>query len=431
MKRVTTTVKVLSSATVVGLLLAACSSVSPSASATGSNTGLVTTTKSSGTVKLGLPYVDTAPLAAEGVNIDQGSYPDAFNALVANLNAHGGINGKKVITFTEKVNPVSSTAAASACTTFTQDNKVLAVIGPVYPLCYQQGGVASIAGTIGASSSPKLAPNFTLTPPASAFDPLLIQAMSNKGVFKGMKVGVIATSADKPEMNGVLTSLKKQKVDVVQTAINSAPNGDLAASEQQIQAISQRFQSSGIKVVVGVGSGSTSWLVGMEGIQSPYTPRIVATNATTFLGTVDGKGTNDPKYLKGAISATPIPSQTVIWKDPAIQKCVSIIKKAYPSTDVGDPIGSASTSVTPWVASENTCQWLDMFSTIAKAAGKNLTPRTFQAAGYGLRNVTFPGAGASVSFGPGRSYALGPVYLMNYNMQSHQLVTSETPTKTN
>ena len=177
-------------------------------------------------------------------------------------------------------------------------------------------------------------------------------------------------------------------------------------------------------MVVGVGTGSSTWLSGLQGIQSTYAPRMVATNYADFAGYVSGKGGDDPSYLKGAITATPIPSQQVFWNDPAIQKCVRIIKKAYPSTVIGDPIGAPANAPGTWVAAENTCQDVAIFSVIAKAAGKTLTARTFRNAGYELRNASIPGMGVPISFAPGRPYALGPVYLVTYNTNLQQLVIS-------
>ena len=377
---------------------------------------------SSTSIQTGLPYLDLAALKAVGLNLNQGSYPEAFNALIKNLNAQGGINGRKIALSLASVNPTSTASSASACTQLTQDDKVFVAFGPIYPLCYQQAGVATINGDMGATLSPSAAPNFTLTPPAAAFDPLQVAVFTKQGIFKGKKIGVISASVDHAEVPIVLTALRKQHVNVVQTAVDSAPQNDTAASNQQIQVISQRFESDGVNVVVGVGSGSAGWLTGLNGNQSTYAPRLVATSYSDFAGTVSAKGGDNPTYLKGAVTATPIPSQQVFWNDPAVQKCVRIIKKAYPSSVIGNPIGAPANAPTTWVAAENTCQDMAIFTAIAKAAGKNLTVRTFQRAGYGLRNVSIPGMGAPVSFGPGRPYALGPVYLVTYDTMSQQLV---------
>ena len=228
---------------------------------------------SSTSIRVGLPYLNLASLESVGLNINQGSYPDAFNALIDNLNAQGGINGRKIALSLASVNPTSTASSASACTQLTEDDNVFVAFGPIYPLCYQQAGVATINGDMGATLSPSAAPNFTLTPPAAAFDPLQISVYTEQGIFKGKKIGVIGASVDQTEIPIVLAALRKQHVDVVQSAIDSAPQGDTAANNQQIQVIAQRFESEGVKVVVGVGTGASGWLQGLNGIQSTYAPR--------------------------------------------------------------------------------------------------------------------------------------------------------------
>ena len=87
----------------------------PTASAT-SAPGVTKTT-----ISVGIPYVDLAAVDKQfGLHIDQGSFPDAYNALVANINAHGGINGRKLVPVLVAVNPTGTAAAASACTQLTR-----------------------------------------------------------------------------------------------------------------------------------------------------------------------------------------------------------------------------------------------------------------------------------------------------------------------
>jgi hypothetical protein len=64
---------------------------------------------------------------------------------------------------------------------------------------------------------------------------------------------------------------------------------------------------------------------------------------------------------------------------------------------------------------ELACTDMALFSDIAKAAGKDLTVKSFVHAGYGLKNLVLPGTGAPISFGPGRPYGLGPVYMVHYD----------------
>ena len=64
------------------------------------------------TIKIGFSYIDLETLAKSGIiKIDNGPYEQVIKALVADVNAHGGINGRKLELFTAKyshmVNPQS------------------------------------------------------------------------------------------------------------------------------------------------------------------------------------------------------------------------------------------------------------------------------------------------------------------------------------
>src|SRR5580700_1937422 len=43
------------------------------------------------TISVGLPYVNFDALKSLGVTINDGSFPDAYNAVFAMINAHGGV----------------------------------------------------------------------------------------------------------------------------------------------------------------------------------------------------------------------------------------------------------------------------------------------------------------------------------------------------
>jgi hypothetical protein len=125
-----------------------------------------------------------------------------------------------------------------------------------------------------------------------------------------------------------------------------------------------------------------------------------------------------PQYLKGMITSTATPTSIQAWTDPLVQQCVKIITKAYPSSTISQPGSSTDHS---YVAPESACQNLAIFTKIAGAAGKKLTVASFTKAGYGIRNVRFPGSGGPVSFGPGQPYAIGPVHVGRYNSSTKQI----------
>jgi hypothetical protein len=126
------------------------------------------------------------------------------------------------------------------------------------------------------------------------------------------------------------------------------------------------------------------------------------------------------------LAASTAPTFYQQWKDPAIQKCVAAVKKAYPSDTITPPVnptspGAGNSTDTTYTSVVEACQYLALFDDIAKAAGKNLTTASFAKAGFALKNADIPGLGP-VSFAPNQPYAIGPVTIFKYDATSETLV---------
>jgi hypothetical protein len=381
------------------------------------------------TIRIGISVIDFAALQAVGVTLDDGNYQDAVNALTANMNAHGGVDGRKVVPYFVEMNPASASSISSSCSELTEDDKVFIVLFPVYPDCFQQtydtpviGGV--LPGTLPASA----AADFSLVTPDAAYDPVQLAAFDNRGAFKDKKVGLFYGPDDTSEAKVVESDLKKLHVDVVLSADDSVTATDTVAVDQEAQTIALRFQDAGVNEVIGVGgTGATTWPRALQDNQSTYMPPWIATNVTALASYVaSAKGKNP--YLDNVMAASPVPSASQVWMDPAMQKCAAIVRKAYPSDAIAPPVNpnspqaASSGSDTTYAAVEAACQDLAIFAKIADAAGKNLTVTSFTRAGYQLRNVTFPGSGGPVSFGPNQPYAIGKANVVVYDPRSGMLV---------
>ena len=66
-------------------------------------------------IKVGITYLDAAAIK-NIVNIDPGNYQVAYTALIKQINAKGGINGRKLVPVFEPINPIGTAPAATACT---------------------------------------------------------------------------------------------------------------------------------------------------------------------------------------------------------------------------------------------------------------------------------------------------------------------------
>jgi len=162
------------------------------------------------------------------------------------------------------------------------------------------------------------------------------------------------------------------------------------------------------------------WPQGLSAIQSAYNPPWVATSESDFTG--DVAGDNNPTYLKKVVTSTALTPPAAIWNNRGTQRCVQTVKKAYPSDHINAYNASLPASQATWMGVEIACSDMALFAAIAKAAGPHLSVTSFVHAGYGLRNLTLPGSGAAISFGPNRPYALGPVYMVRYDPATKRLV---------
>ena len=79
---------------------------------------------------IGLSYPDLAALAKLGlVKIDDGDFAAIGNALVDDINKHGGVDGRQLQLFTAKYSVLDHTEQLAACTQLTQDDKVFMILG--------------------------------------------------------------------------------------------------------------------------------------------------------------------------------------------------------------------------------------------------------------------------------------------------------------
>ena len=114
----------------------------PAAAAAGAPSQGVTAT----TIRIGIPYIDFSAIRQFGITLNQGNFTDAYTAIIDDLNAHGGVDGRKLVPYLLAVSPVGTAPAATACTQLDEDDKIFAAIAPFEPACFLQQGVPTIAG---------------------------------------------------------------------------------------------------------------------------------------------------------------------------------------------------------------------------------------------------------------------------------------------
>ena len=391
---------------VAALLLAACKSTSSSTTSSATTNTTVsasTDTRAPGvtsnSIQVGIVWVDLSSLESI-LHINEGDFPKAYQAIIDDINAKGGIHGRKLVPTIVGVNPTSQSAADTACTKLTQDTKVFVAVGFFLNdnvLCYVN---TNQTATIGGSQTPSRlaqakAPWFS-TDAGENLEINVVKALAKQGKLNG-KVAVMSTAADQALLNDkIKPALKAAGITPVSSAILDAPTNDTTATYAQAQTISERFKAAGATQILMVGEAAPgSFLPGLA--KTDYRPQIVFSDLNGVSAYLGNKG-NDFTVLNGAISGGPFgPNDAQLALGGPTKACMDVERKAglviKPSSTV--PKGEPD----QFVSSALACQQMALLTAILAKAGPTLNYGTFQAAGDTLGKIVLPTAPDAWTFG--------------------------------
>ena len=234
----------------------------------------------SDSIKVGIVWYDLSSLVSV-LHINDGDFLKAYQAMVDNINAKGGIHGRKLDATMVGINPTSQSAADQACTKLTQDEKVFVAVGFFLAdnvLCYVNTNATATIG--GAQTAARLAqakaPWFS-TDAGENLEINVVKTLAKQGKLNG-KLAVMAAAADQDLLNDkIKPALTAAGIKPVSTAILDAPTNDTTATYAQAETISEKFKSDGATQVLVVGeSGPGSYLPGLA--KTDYRPQIVVSD---------------------------------------------------------------------------------------------------------------------------------------------------------
>jgi hypothetical protein len=371
-------------------------------------------------ITLGVTYVDLSQLQSV-VNINFGDWRKIYQAVINDLDAKGGINGRKVVPDYAPVQPVGTVPAEDACVKLTEDDHVFAVTGFFLadaPLCYlnDQHRTPVINGTITAQYLAQAkAPWFSLEPTDSTYSEI-IDAFAADGAFKGGKVGIEVDLPSQNLYNSVIAPALKRNHVSGPVATITATTGDAVATQQQASVIATKFQSQGINKIVLVGTSALQFAQALE--QTNYRPRLIVPNYASLSAYVQAPGnTLDVAATSlGAFLATN-------FHDPALQQCFQVVTRAtgYNIQEVAGP-GQPDYRSSATIA----CDSIGLFAAIARAAGRNLNVASFGQAAQKAGSFNIPGYGTITYNAKTHSFNT-PVYIYRYNPALKALVPDPKP----
>ena len=346
-----------------------------------------------------------------------GDQQGVWEALIADLNANGGIHGRTVEAVYEFYSPIDPLDAERACTALTQDNEVFAVLGGfVGPL----GGTADpcitglndtilIGGEINSAElEQSTAPWYHPEPVSELLTEMLLRLLVEEDrLTEGTRVFVMAGRAAEATLDSVIAALEASGADVVDHAIVEANDGETLAQNQQLEVILERFQASGAEAIMIPGNpAATIRGIGAAGLHGQVP---VWTNNPGGLNNL-GRTITDKSIADGVIA--PIgPTDSEIYADPLYQSiCHDVVAAAIPDADLREPREYQEGEENWFNSVRRYCRHLALFVEIANAAGVNPTHDSFRAAAESLSDFNLPGGASSLSstkFGARDLFRLG------------------------
>ena len=363
-----------------------------------------------GTVAIGIRYPNDSSALITGVGftgINPGDSKAMAQAVVDDINARGGIAGRRIAPLYYPFDVTASTAPGGsdseqqkACAAFTEDNSVFAVVSPivsgeVLQTCLAKKGVVFVDENWNYFETDMSAAGYWDPgyPNPLRSIPALVDRLVATGFFAPVaKIGVVYQ--DLPNRRTVLEqalrpALARHGLKIDGTVAWTAQGADaLAAGVLQ-------FRAAGISHVFDLDPGGLEtfgWMTAAE--SQSYRPKYaIDTRNYPFLQ----QGQSPPAQLANARGIGWIPSadvgvQPAADQSPLDRRCLGIVAKA--GQDMSD-----ATNVRVAMAY---CDTLEFLKRAAGDASVSLTLATVKAGGEALGDRYIPTGTFSAFFGPHR-----------------------------
>ncbi len=215
----------------LGLISAACSGnnsttdgdgESPSAGGEGVEQGAGAVGVTDDSIKIGFTYLDLSAVS-EITGVNHGPHDQHMQALVDDLNASGGINGREIELVARGHNPLDAESTQAVCLELTEDHQVFAVIGGLrgdQVLCYTEQHETIAVAAEGLTAERQERAKASYAAAAASQERILegfIEEAAAEGRFDGLRVAVRAAlpSDQTTATDIVIPALGEVGVDVV------------------------------------------------------------------------------------------------------------------------------------------------------------------------------------------------------------------------
>jgi len=404
---------------VLGSSIAACSSGgsttrSPTPTAARSVTGTATPSGSAAltasfrgvtatSIKVGIVTIDYTCIK-QFVDYNYGDQPAIDQVFINDLNDHGGILGRKIDPVYESYCPIGNSQALALCTSFTDDAKVFAVLGRFFDstgdanLCLardhqtiQIGHELSQQWISEAPPALMLSPEITAERRAT----VLLNLLKAQGTLRGRKV---ATLTDVDTESSVATVIKPalDSMGVAQgsAAVVTIVGSDTSTARSQLASFLEKWKEEGVNAIILAGQFVPAKQF-VEQIKAAMPDVVLLTDGESSAlggGQDETSAGVKPNPYDGMLTANGL-TDGEVWQSPGLQRCVNTYETGSGQHVVGpDQLkpGPDGKIVQVWLAVNDFCDELSMFTQIAEKAGPDLTNATWTEAANTFGEIQLP-----------------------------------------
>jgi hypothetical protein len=349
------------------------------------------------TVRIGVNYVDAETLRTSGIELDLGDFEAAYQAVVDDINADGGIHGRTLELVFAPISPADPSATEAECTRLTEDEDVFIVTGFFLGEAVMCPLELHDTAVVGGQQSPALLERARapwVTPLIDTeFPATVVRNLAEEGRLDGT-IGVFANARGQQDLDAVTATLEDLNISVAETGIVDAPADDTAAIANDVQVLEQRFKAAGVDTVLLVGASAQDWPA--YKVDDDYEPRIVSSSLVALQSFTSNEANTDTSAIDGAVAGGVYgPDQAVF---DAMADCVEVIEAA--GIDLTPPDEAESSGAQDYQSAFFPCSHLPLVEAWLDAAGPNLNYGTLDAALDAGFEVQLPGDVEPRTYGP-------------------------------
>lgn len=357
-------------------------------------------------IKLGFAVIDYECIAPF-VDNNHGDQDAAIDAMVNYVNDNGGILGRQIDPVKRVYCPIDATApngSLAACTGFTEDDEVFAVLGVFIDfsgeaqLCLSRDHeTIHIGHELEQKWIDEAVPGLMMTPDITAEKrtEVLVNLLESEATLDGLKVAMLTDQDTESRANEAASKLEAMGLELGSAAVLTIIDEDTAQAQTQLDSFIEKWKGEdiGALFVAGGRAGDDQFVTKIKEALPDLVLLFDMPSAALGAGQDAKKAGLSPNPYQGALSAEGLTASDRWANQNATQQmCVEIYEAATGKTLLGpDEVEIVDDKrVDQHIAVADFCGEVWMFKQIAEMAGADLTNDSWIAAVNGFGAIDLP-----------------------------------------